>query len=85
MREKTKEDVFEELLESYAEVSDAYADAVGQEYYAEKDPDYRKQFAVDRGGRDKGADWIAEHADDFARAWVLEAWKVEETGKVVRA
>ena len=126
MSEKTKEDVFEELLESYAEVSDAYTDAVGQEYYAEEDPDYRKQFAdalpydlpvlpevvgdyikrwkadllteplfvifltiqhnmnIDNPPNFKAENWIIDHGDTFARAWLLEVWKVEETGKVVR-
>ena len=125
MSEKTKDDVFEELLESYAEVSDAYTDAVGQEYYAEEDPDYRKQFAealpydlpvipetvsewlqsckrqgllITRAMSGRGGSinevmpvevvhWIAgsgDRHDTFARAWVLGAWKVEESGKVVR-
>lgn len=30
------------------------------------------------------AEWIKSHQNLFARAWVLEAWKVEETGEVVR-
>lgn len=28
--------------------------------------------------------WVAHNTDMFARAWVLEAWKVKETGEVVR-
>lgn len=44
----------------------------------------RQQFAADRGGHDTGADWIAEHADNFARAWILEAWQIEETGEILK-
>lgn len=29
--------------------------------------------------------WMTlEHEEDFARAWVLGAWKVEETGEIVK-
>ena len=28
--------------------------------------------------------WIVHHPDDFARAWVLGAWCVEETGEIVK-
>lgn len=28
--------------------------------------------------------WINNHQDTFASAWVLGAWKVEETGEVVK-
>ena len=28
--------------------------------------------------------WIIDNSDIFARAWLLEAWIVEETGEVVR-
>lgn len=36
--------------------------------------------------RDYGKDhrWIIHHYDTFARAWLLEAWIVEETGKIVK-
>lgn len=36
--------------------------------------------------RDYGKDhrWIIHHYDTFARAWLLEAWIVEETGEVVK-
>ena len=28
--------------------------------------------------------WIVHHPDTFARAWVLGAWYVEETGEIVK-
>ncbi|QFQ91776.1 hypothetical protein [Lacticaseibacillus manihotivorans] len=28
--------------------------------------------------------WVLHHSDDFARAWVLGAWRVEETGEIVK-
>ncbi|QOP47592.1 hypothetical protein [Lacticaseibacillus paracasei] len=28
--------------------------------------------------------WVAHNTDTFARAWVLEAWIVEETGEIVK-
>jgi hypothetical protein len=28
--------------------------------------------------------WVANHENEFARAWVLEVWKVKETEEVVR-
>ena len=28
--------------------------------------------------------WVANNENEFARAWVLGAWKVEETGEVVK-
>ncbi|QFQ90999.1 hypothetical protein [Lacticaseibacillus manihotivorans] len=28
--------------------------------------------------------WIVHHADTFARAWVLGAWYVEESGEIVK-
>lgn len=28
--------------------------------------------------------WVSAHENEFARTWVLEAWKVKETGKVVK-
>ena len=33
---------------------------------------------------DEEADWIFYHSDTFARAWLLGAWRVEETGEVVK-
>ena len=29
-------------------------------------------------------DWIHDNSDTFARAWVLGAWRVEETGEIVK-
>jgi hypothetical protein len=40
--------------------------------------DYKWRQAVDN------ANWIDDHADTFARAWLLGAWKVEETGEIVK-
>lgn len=28
--------------------------------------------------------WVANHENEFARAWVLEVWKVKETKEVVK-
>ncbi|KRK71893.1 hypothetical protein FD02_GL002144 [Lacticaseibacillus nasuensis JCM 17158] len=28
--------------------------------------------------------WVAHNTDAFARAWVLDAWCVEETGEIVK-
>lgn len=28
--------------------------------------------------------WVANHENEFARAWVLEVWKVKETEEVVK-
>lgn len=28
--------------------------------------------------------WVANHENEFARAWVLEVWKVQETGEIVK-
>ncbi len=28
--------------------------------------------------------WVLHHSDDFARAWVLGVWRVEETGEIVK-
>lgn len=28
--------------------------------------------------------WIVHHPDDFSHAWVLDAWRVEETGEIVK-
>lgn len=28
--------------------------------------------------------WIVDHGDTFARAWVLGVWRVEETGEIVK-
>ena len=28
--------------------------------------------------------WVAHNTDDFARAWVLGVWRIEETGEVVK-
>ncbi|MDN6007522.1 MAG: hypothetical protein L0K23_10005 [Lacticaseibacillus paracasei] len=28
--------------------------------------------------------WITSHSEEFARAWVLGVWRVEETGEVVK-
>ena len=28
--------------------------------------------------------WVAHNTDTFARAWVLDVWRVEETGEIVR-
>jgi len=29
-------------------------------------------------------DWMPDHSDTFARAWVLGVWRVEETGEIVK-
>ncbi|MEN3115089.1 hypothetical protein [Lacticaseibacillus paracasei] len=41
---------------------------------------------LDSQYRDYGKDhrWIIDHYDTFARAWLLEAWRVEETGEIVK-
>lgn len=28
--------------------------------------------------------WITSHSEEFARAWVLGVWRVEETGEIVK-
>lgn len=28
--------------------------------------------------------WVLHHSDDFARAWLLGVWRVEETGEIVK-
>ena len=33
------------------------------------------------GDRDR---WVLHHSADFARAWVLGVWRVEETGEIVK-
>lgn len=32
----------------------------------------------------KAENWIIDHSDTFARAWVLGVWRVEETGEIVK-
>ena len=32
----------------------------------------------------KVENWIIDHCDTFARAWLLGVWRVEETGKIVK-
>ena len=32
----------------------------------------------------KAENWIIDHGDTFARAWVLGVWRVEETGEIVK-
>jgi len=32
----------------------------------------------------KVENWIIDHSDTFARAWLLGAWRVEETGEIVK-
>jgi hypothetical protein len=33
---------------------------------------------------DEVEDWIISNSDDFARAWLDGAWRVEETGEIVK-
>lgn len=40
--------------------------------------DYKWRQAVDN------ANWIDDHADTFALAWLLGVWRVEETGEIVK-
>ncbi|MEY4716096.1 hypothetical protein [Lacticaseibacillus paracasei] len=32
----------------------------------------------------KAENWIIDHSDTFARAWLLGVWRVEETGEIVK-
>jgi len=32
----------------------------------------------------KAENWIIDHSDTFASAWVLGVWRVEETGEIVK-
>ena len=40
--------------------------------------------AMGESGLGDRARWILHHSDDFARAWVLGVWIVEETGEIVK-
>ena len=40
--------------------------------------------AMGESGLGDRSRWILHHSDDFARAWLLGVWRVEETGEVVK-
>ena len=40
--------------------------------------------AMGESGLGDRSRWVLHHSDDFARAWVLGAWRVEETGAIVK-
>ncbi|MEG6531632.1 hypothetical protein V6C66_12805 [Lacticaseibacillus paracasei] len=40
--------------------------------------------AMGESGLGDRARWVLHHSDDFARAWVLGVWRVEETGEIVK-
>ena len=40
--------------------------------------------AVGESGLGDLTRWVLHHSDDFARAWLLGVWRVEETGEIVK-
>ena len=46
MSDETKRDVLEKLVECYAEVYDAYTDAIGSPYYCDDEPNYLDEYAA---------------------------------------
>lgn len=58
--------------------------AVGEYIRNNKDLDLLVALTIASNGYKHSELWIAMHQDTFARAWVLEAWSVEETGEIVK-
>ncbi|MEN2328259.1 hypothetical protein ABC639_02275 [Lacticaseibacillus paracasei] len=46
MSNETKREVFEKLVECYAEVYDAYTDETGSPYYCDDEPNYLDEYAA---------------------------------------
>ena len=40
--------------------------------------------AMGESGLGDRSRWVLHHSDDFALAWVLGVWRVEETGEIVK-
>ena len=122
MNNETKQDVFEELLDSYMYSEDIVIDEIStdgvadrlnlgniiastRDRYAEALPDdmpvipkavgdvivklKHKRFSLS-GAMSYAAvvsltSWMTfEHEEDFARAWVIGVWRVDETGEIVK-
>lgn len=118
---RTKRDVLEELVECYAEVSDAYTYETGSPYYRDDELNYLEEYdkalpddlpvlpkSVGEYLKDKKENnepigkifwqlgcicaglldtvemYIIDHTEEFACAWILDAWEVQETGEIVR-